>query len=87
MWLFTKAEYKSVSQALTKIVWIKSLLYEIKLNWFSVPLIWCDNMSTRALASNALFHSKTKHIEIDVHYVRKQIVVKRLNVQYIPIEH
>lgn len=38
------------------------------------------------LANNSLFHSHTKHIEINVHYVRKQITTKSISVQYVPYE-
>lgn len=34
-----------------------------------------------------MFHSQTKHIEIDVHFVRKQVAAKNLRVQYVPTEH
>lgn len=41
-------------------------------------MLWCDNVSTLALASNPVFHSKTKHIEVDFHYVREKVIPKDL---------
>lgn len=35
---------------------------------------WCDNISVGALAANPVFHARTKHIEINVHFVRDQIL-------------
>ena len=45
--------------------------------------IWCDNMSTIALASNPVFHARTKHVEVDYHYVREKVVRKELQVQFV----
>lgn len=43
----------------------------------------CDNISADALASNSVFHSRTKLIELDVHFIREQIAAKILEVQYV----
>lgn len=83
----TEAEYRVVNHASTEIIWIKNLLSELKFDSFSVPIIWCDNMSTGALTSNVVFHSRAKHIEINVHFVREQVAAKKLKVQYVPTEH
>lgn len=53
----TKAEYKAISQASTQIAWLKSLLAEIKVSSFSIPVVWCDNLSNGVLASNVVLHS------------------------------
>lgn len=65
-----EAESKIVSQVLTKLAWIKSLLIEVKVSWFAILVVWCDNISLGSLDSNVVFHSRIKHIEIYVHFVR-----------------
>lgn len=49
--------------------------------------MWCDNTSAGHLASNVVFHNRTKHIEIDVHFIREQIASKSLKIQYVPIQY
>lgn len=47
-------------------------------------MVWCDNLGARALAANPVFHVQTKHIEIDVHYVRDQVLQGLLEIRYVP---
>lgn len=47
------------------------------------PTIWCDNISAIALARNPVFHSRTKHIAVDYHYVRELVARKLLDIKYI----
>lgn len=83
----TEAEYRSLSQAATELVWIRNLFEEIGIKMTTCPVIWCDNMSAGALSSNPVFHARTKHIEIDVHFVRDFVAQKIFSVRYVPSEH
>ena len=46
-------------------------------------MTWCDNMGASALASNFVYHARTKHIELNDHFVRDKVQAKELNVRYI----
>jgi hypothetical protein len=43
------------------------------------PTVWVDNIKALALASNHVFHARTKHIEIDYHFIREKIVAKDIS--------
>ncbi|XP_031285658.1 secreted RxLR effector protein 161-like [Pistacia vera] len=78
-----EAEYRTLAQGATELTWFSSLFSKIGLPLLELPVIWCDNQSAGSLASNLVFHSKTKHIELDAHYVREQVTAHKLKVQYI----
>ena len=47
-------------------------------------MIYCDNQSAVPIAHNPVFHSRTKHMEIDVFFVREQVLAKQLSVAHLP---
>ena len=49
----------------------------------SAPVVWCDNTSALALASNPVFHGQTEHIEVDFHFVRERVVRGDIRLQFI----
>ena len=49
----------------------------------NTPVLWCDNLSTLALASNPVFHARTKHIKVDYHFVREKVVRRDVAVKFI----
>jgi hypothetical protein len=48
-----------------------------------VPILFYDNLSAIALSFNHVQHQKTKHIEVDVHFVRERVPRKQLLVQFV----
>ncbi|KAA0057477.1 Copia protein [Cucumis melo var. makuwa] len=80
----TESEYRALAHATSEIVWITQLLSELSILIHPKPILWCDNISVGALATNPVFHARTKHIEIDVHFVHDQVLCSALEVRYIP---
>ena len=50
----------------------------------SPPLLWCDNKSAAHLAANPMFYARTKHIEMDLHFIWDHVLRKQLIIQYLP---
>jgi hypothetical protein len=79
----TEAKYKTIANATTEIMWVHTLLEELKLTRHTTALLWRDNLGATYLSANPVFHAKTKHIEVDYHFVKERVVKKQLRIQFI----
>ncbi|GKE50151.1 hypothetical protein Tco_1481409 [Tanacetum coccineum] len=68
-----EAEYRSMATTSCELTWLKSLLISLGVHGSRPMRLFCDNTSSIHIASNPVFHDRTKHIEVDCHYVREQI--------------
>ena len=59
------------------------LFQEIQIPLKVAPVLWCDNVSALALASNPVFHACTKHIEVNYHFVLEKVVNRDIIVKFI----
>ncbi|GKV23298.1 hypothetical protein SLEP1_g33044 [Rubroshorea leprosula] len=67
-----EAEYRTMATTTKEVIWLWRLLHN-----FGIPLpqstpLYCDNQAARHIAANPVFHERTKHIEIDCHFVREK---------------
>lgn len=65
----TEAEYRSLALTCAELLWLQYLLTELRVCLAAPPTLWCDNIGATFLASNPMFHSRTKHVEISFHFV------------------
>ncbi|GJT42584.1 hypothetical protein Tco_0951299 [Tanacetum coccineum] len=79
----TDAEYKYLSSAACEIIWIQKLLFDLKTK-VTLPVdLFYDNKSALQLAVNPIFHERSNHFEIDVHFIREKIAKGILNTKKI----
>jgi hypothetical protein len=82
----TEAEYKTLANATAEIMWIQTLLAELKIAQPSAASFWCDNLCAIYLSVNPVFHARTKHIEVDYHFMRERVARKQLIIRFISSE-
>ena len=78
-----EAEYHALASTAAKLYWIRMLLHDFGIFLPQHPLLWCDNVSALAMASNSVFRAQTKHIEVDYHFVREKVLRRDLLVKFI----
>lgn len=78
----TEAEYRQLAYTAAELSWLRSLFKDLGII-LPPPTLRCDNISSLALASNPIFHARTKHLEVDYHYVREKVIRGELQVRYI----
>ena len=82
----TEAEYQALATRAAELAWLRQVLCDLGIFLSSALAIWCDNTSAIALASNPIFHSQTKHIEVDYHFMRECVVRDDLHLHFISTE-
>lgn len=80
----TEAEYRSVAAGVAEVMWLKSLLSEVLGHVIESSTIWCDNSSAVQLTANPILHSRTKHVELDLYFVREQVAKGDIIINHIP---
>jgi histone deacetylase 1/2 len=79
----TEAEYKALANTTAEVMWIQTLLMELRVRAPRAAKLWCDNLGAKSLSANHVFHVRTKHIEVDYHFVRERVAKKLLDIEYV----
>ncbi|GKA09019.1 ribonuclease H-like domain-containing protein [Tanacetum coccineum] len=74
--------WSAKSQAET--AWIRNLLCELHTPLFIATLVYCDNVSVVYMSANPVQHQRTKHIEIDIHFVCDFVTSGQVRVLHVP---
>jgi hypothetical protein len=66
--------YRAVAHVVAECCWLCQLLQDLHLPVKTATIVYCDNVSAIYMSSNPVQHRRTKHIEIDIHFVLLYIV-------------
>jgi hypothetical protein len=80
----TEAEYIALTQAAKESIWIQGLLGELGFTAINGNLIYGDNQGSIALAYNPEYHARTKHIDIQYHFIRECVQDGKIALEYCP---
>lgn len=69
-----EAEYRSLASTVAEVIWLKCFLKEIGIEFELSIKIFSDNKATVQIAANPIYHERTKHTEIDYHFIREKII-------------
>lgn len=77
-----EAEYKALCSATCEAIWLRRILEDVGEEQKAPTVIKCDNQSRIKVANNLVYHARSKHIEIQHHFVREKTQSKEINLVY-----
>lgn len=83
---FAEAEYMAANIAMPKAIWIWTLLVGLSRQRMEATIVYCDNQSCIKLSENPMFHDKSKHIDIQCHFIRDCVQRGAVQLQCVPTE-
>jgi hypothetical protein len=78
-----EVEYCAVANSVAEACWLRQLLVELHSPLSRATLVYCDNVSAVYLSTNPVQHQRTKHVEIDLHFVREHVVIGDVRVLHV----
>ena len=79
----TEAEYRAMANTAAELTWMSFILKDLHIPLASTPTLYCDNISALHMTINPVFHARSKHIELDYHFVRERVALGLLITQHI----
>ncbi|GMP41435.1 hypothetical protein CsSME_00011533 [Camellia sinensis var. sinensis] len=79
-----EAEFRAVAHGICEVMWIKRILEELKLSHPTPMKVYCDNKAAISIAHNPVLHDRTKHIEVDKHFIKEKINAGIICMTYLP---
>ncbi|GKA43820.1 ribonuclease H-like domain-containing protein [Tanacetum coccineum] len=75
-----EAEYRGVANVMAETAWLYGLLHKLNSPMSTATLVYCDNVSAIYLSANPVQHQRTKHIKIDINFVRDMVTTGQVHV-------
>jgi hypothetical protein len=83
-WPSAEAKYHAVANGVAEATWLRQLLHELQTPPSRCTLIYYDNINAVYLSTNPVQHQRTKHVEIDLNFVREKITIGQVRVLHVP---
>ncbi|KAA0063166.1 Beta-galactosidase [Cucumis melo var. makuwa] len=79
-----EAEYKAMSLGICEEIWLQKVLSDLHQEYETPLKHFCDNKAAISIANNPVQHDRTKHVEIDRHFIKERLDSGSICIPYIP---
>lgn len=79
-----EAEYRAMALTTCEVLWLSALLKDLGIKNLPATTLKCDNQAALAIAANPVLHERTKHVEVDCHFIRDHITKGTVQTSYVP---
>lgn len=80
----TEAEYRAITKAGQELVWLRNMMMKFGLDDTNPTTLESDNMGAIHLTTKSIFHGRTKHVEIQYHWIREAVLEGKLVLKHCP---
>ena len=85
--LSAESEFRAIAQGLCELLWLKIILNDLRIKCDGPMKLYCDNKLAINIAYNPIQHDRTKHIEIDRHFIKEKLEEAVVCMSYVPSKH
>ncbi|KAH9680958.1 retrovirus-related pol polyprotein from transposon RE1 [Citrus sinensis] len=82
----TEAEYRGMAKGICELLWIKNLMQDLYIQQVSPIKLYCDNKAVCDIAHNPVQHDRTKHVEVDRHFIKEKLEAKIIEIPHVRSE-
>jgi len=82
-----EAEYRSMAATTSELKWLKAVLASLGVTHDESMKLHCDSQAALHIARNPVFHERTKHIQVDCHFVRDEIMIGNIQPLFVPTQN
>ena len=76
-------EFRAMAQGVCELLWLKIILDDLRIKWEEPMMLYYDNKSAINIAHNPIQRDKTKHIEIDRHFIKEKLEYGLIRTPYV----
>ena len=81
-----EAEFRGMAKGLCELLWLRRLLMEIGFGSSMEMNLFCDNKAATNISENLVQHDRTKHVEVDKHFIKQSIEEKIIRFPFVKSE-
>ena len=82
-----ESDFRVIAQRLCELLWLKIILNDLRIKWDGLMKLYCGKKSTINISHNPLQHDRTKHIEIDKHFIKEKLDEGVVCMSYVSSKH
>lgn len=81
--LSVEAEFRAMTQGICELIWLNIFLKELRVVQKETMKLYCDNKAAISIVYNPVQHSRTKHVEVDRHFINENIESGQISIPFV----
>ena len=79
-----EAEYRALADGMCEGIWLRRILKELRVENENPVRVLCDSQAALSIVKNPVHHDRTKHVELDRHFISEKVINKEFEMEYVP---